>query len=256
MTSKGLLYKGLLASSLVLSTAVAQADIIGVHGRVGAWLMDYSGEFTDTDNGGTKIDIEDDLGFDGETIGFAEIAFEHPIPVLPNIKLAYLSIDTHEENTLSKTIIFEDTTFTANTDIKTDFETDMYDFTMYYELLDNWVQADVGLTVRYLDIDLAVEESTGTVSTDVSFSTPLPLLYANAQFDLPFTNVYANVNVNGLSVSDVTVYDAQAAIGWMPLEFIGGEVGYRHFVIDADDLDDYEFDITLSGPYLAIKADF
>ncbi|MFC3151814.1 TIGR04219 family outer membrane beta-barrel protein [Litoribrevibacter euphylliae] len=256
MTTKGLLIKGLLASSLAVSSTFVQADVLGVHGRVGVWGMDYSGDYTDTDSGGTLVDIEDDLGFDGETIGFAEVAFEHPIPLLPNVKLAYLSIDTNEDNTLSETITFDGTTFVANTDITTDFETKMYDFTMYYELLDNWVQADVGLTVRYLDIDLAVEDSTGTVDSNVGFETPIPLLYANAQFDLPLTNVYANVNVNGLSIDDVTTYDAQAAIGWMPLEFIGGELGYRHFVIDADDLDDYEFDITLSGPYLALKADF
>lgn len=259
MRTKGLLSKSILASALALSatiSATAQADVIGVHGRVGAWLMDYSGEFADTADSGTSIDLEDDLGFDGETLGFAEIAFEHPVPILPNVKLAYLNIDTSETNSLSKSITFEDTTFTANTDIKTDFETQIYDFTMYYEILDNWVQADVGLTVRYLDIELAVEESTGAADTDVSFSTPLPMLYANAQFDLPFTGVYANINANGLTIGDVTTYDAQAAIGWMPLEFIGGELGYRHFVIDADDLDDYEVDFNMSGPYLAVKADF
>lgn len=256
MTTKGLLIKGLLASSLAVSSTFVQADVLGVHGRVGAWFMDYSGEYTDKDTGGTVVDIEDHLGFDSETVGFAGIAFEHPVPILPNVKLAYLSIDTHEDNTLSETITFEGTTFAASTDITTDFETQMYDFTMYYELLDNWVQADLGLTVRYLDIDLSVEDSTGTVDSDVGFETPIPMLYANAQFDLPLTNVYANVNVNGLKINNVTTYDAQAAIGWMPLEFIGGELGYRHFVIDADDLDDYEFDITLSGPYLALKADF
>jgi outer membrane protein len=127
---------------------------------------------------------------------------------------------------------------------------------MYYELLDNWVQADLGLTVRYLDIDLKVDDDTNSIDTEESFETPLPMLYANAQFDLPLTNVYANVNFNGLSIDDVTTYDAQAAIGWLPLEFLGAEVGYRHFVIEADDLDDYEFDVTLSGPYLALKADF
>jgi len=257
MQIKGILKTGLLLSSVSCLTAPLHADVIGVHGKAGVWHMNYSGEFKDTgDLNSTLVDVEDDLGFDTETLGFAEISFEHPIPVVPNVKLGYLNIDTSETNNLSRTITFNGETFTANTDISSGFKAKMYDFTMYYELLDNWIQADVGLTVRYMDVDISAKTLDNAVSTEESFEFPLPLLYGNAQFDLPLTNVYANITANGIAIDDAYALDAQAAIGWMPLEFIGGEVGYRHFTIDADDLDDYEFDITLSGPYIALKADF
>ncbi len=248
--------KGLITTALCLAATTASADVIGVHGRVGAWLMDYSGEFKDLDNNGTLVDIEDDLGFDSETTGFAEIAFEHPIPLLPNIKLAYMNIDTTESSVIDDPIRIEGITFLPNTDVRTEFQALVYDATLYYELLDNWVQADVGVTIRYLDIDIELSDKTGTASTQQSLSAPLPMLYANAQFDLPLTDVYANVSVNGLAFDDIVTYDAQAAIGWMPLTFVGGEIGYRQFVIDADDIEDYDFDLTLSGPYMALKVDF
>ncbi|GAA3920303.1 TIGR04219 family outer membrane beta-barrel protein [Litoribacillus peritrichatus] len=246
--------KGIIATALCVAATTASADVVGVHGRVGAWMMDYSGEFKDLENNGTVADIEDDLGFDGETVGFAEIAFEHPIPLLPNIKLAYMGIDTSEESRLDRNITMEGVTFLAGTEVKTDFQAEIYDTTLYYELMDNWIQADLGLTVRYLDIDLELRNT--FFKTTNSLSTPLPMIYANAQFDLPLTDVYANVNFNGLTIDDIVTYDAQAAIGWMPLTFAGAELGYRHFVIEADDLEDYDFDLTLSGPYLALKADF
>jgi outer membrane protein len=257
MNKNGLLKHGMLITALTFSGA-AFSDVIGVHGKVAGWAMDYSGEFKDSSSAANPlVDIERDLGFDNEFVGFAEIAFEHPVPVLPNIKLVYTGIDTNESNTLSTNITFAGQTFNASNNVVTDFKADIYDFSMYYELLDNWVQADAGLTVRYMDIELQSEaNTTPTTSASESFSTPLPLLYVNAQFDLPFTDVYGNVNINGLAIDEVTTYDAQASIGWMPLTFIGAEIGYRHLEIDADDLEDYEFNITLSGPFLAVKADF
>jgi outer membrane protein len=248
--------KSFLALSITLAASSASADVLGVHGKAAVWQMNYSGDVTDLDSGSRAVDFEDDFGFDDDTIGFAEIAFEHPVPLIPNFKLAYTGIDSDETNEITEEFVFDGETYSANTEIATDFKADMYDLTAYYEVLDNWVQADVGLTIRYLDANIDILDTTTNITSEEEFSTPVPYLYGAAQFDLPLTNVYGAVSVNFLTFDDITTYDVQASLGWMPLEFIGAEVGYRQFAIEADDIEDYDLDFTMSGPYIAAKVDF
>ena len=73
---------GLLAT-LTAAPVIASADIAGLSAGVGTWQSSPSGTL-----GSTSISLENTLNFDEENSNYLFIALEHPIPLLPNLRLS------------------------------------------------------------------------------------------------------------------------------------------------------------------------
>ncbi|GAA6166459.1 TIGR04219 family outer membrane beta-barrel protein [Sessilibacter corallicola] len=245
--------KQLLISALGLAalSPVLHADTLGIYAGVGSWNPEYSGDI-----GRSGLDIED-LGFDDDDYSFAYIALEHPIPILPNIKLQRTEMDTDEVATLTETFEFDDITFDVNETVATELDLTHTDAIFYYEVLDNVVSLDLGLNIRTFDGEATVAgETTGVESIDIDASVPMG--YAKIQFDLPFTGFYVGADANyvtfeGSTLSDFTVKGGYAYESVIDL---GVEVGYRSINLELDDLDDFDTDITIDGIYAALTFHF
>jgi hypothetical protein len=62
--------------------------------------------------------------------------------------------------------------------------------------------------------------------------------------------------VTGMGLgSDLYLYDAEVGVLLTPAPFIRVSAGYRIFELHIED-DDNEATLTLSGPYVMLKADF
>lgn len=237
------------AVPLVLFGAMsAQADILGGSVEVSYWQASYSGG---VDDGSSTIDLEDDLGFDD--LGAVEIAatLEHPIPLLPNVRVKHIDLDETEDGALS--VNFDGINFTS--DVTTNFDLTHSDLMLYYEVLDNWVSLDIGLDVKVFDGQLVIEEEgTGeTSTTDIDEVIPLP--YVSAEFELPLTDLSFGAEVSGVKYSDSSMYDAKARFRQgISLAFI--EIGYRQMAVDIEDISDIDVDIDLSGAYISTGIDF
>jgi len=84
----------------------------------------------------------------------------------------------------------------------------------------------------------------------------VPLLYAAARVDLPFTGLYAAVDVNGLSSGDASLMDYEASLG-MELDMgLGLKLGYRNFDLDYEDDPDEKADVQVSGLFLGAFLSF
>lgn len=78
---------GRFITAILLFAALhtAKADFIGVYAGAGSWYHSATGK---VDHLGTPADLEQDLGFDKNWSGFFYLAVEHPVPLIPNVRLS------------------------------------------------------------------------------------------------------------------------------------------------------------------------
>lgn len=245
--------KSILAAAITtLLPAVTLADTVGF--KVGAyqWQQDYEGQIT-TEGELNNVDLQDDLGFDDEDGKTYFIALEHPVPVIPNILLSKTEMEIQSASTLSRSVTFDGKTYTASTDVSSDVDLSHTDITLYYEVLDNWVNLDIGLTARIFDGGFSISDNSQTASED--FDHAIPLLYIATRFDLPLTGLYIGASANGLTYSDASLIDYQVNVGYESSIGLGVELGLRKFDIDYED-DEDQADLTVDGGYLGVYYHF
>ena len=211
--------------------SVAQADFIGLKGDISYWNVD----------GKANIDEKKwaDQDLDRKGTVQASVAFEHPVPVIPNVKVKYTKLDTEtEENTVNKT----------------DINLDYTDLILYYEILDNVVKADVGVGATRLNGDVK------QFGTSVDIDEYSPIIYAEVGAKLPFTGLSAKAEATYTNVNDVKITDAQAEVQYNFVQSIlldlGAKVGYRIMNIELDDMDKRDMKFEFKGPYIGLDAHF
>ncbi len=236
-----------LAPIALLASMSSHADIIGGTVEASYWYAGIGGEAS---AGSTTVDMESDLNFDNDSFFELAASFEHPVPIIPNLKVRLTSLDQTEDGEI-------DTDFDgANAgDVTSSFDLTHYDVIAYYEILDNWVSVDVGLDVKVFDGKLEIEGTSDSSSTSIDEFLPLP--YAKAEIELPFTGMAFGAELSGLSYSGNGIYDARARIRQnISLAFV--ELGYRQMAIKIDDIGsaNLEVDVDYSGVYLSTGLDF
>jgi len=219
--------------ALSVLSGAAHADALGFFVGGGVWDYDSSGTFGSTGVGDDVIDVESDLGFNGEQDVYVWAAFEHFVPIIPNIRIEATTVgDAGTANGL----VFEG--FPVSGDAAVSLDT--VDFILYYRLLDNWVSLDLGLTVRQLDGDFKLDTQV------VSISETIPMLYVSAQFDLPLTGFSLGGDINIIDF-DGSKYQDIRLRAMYEIGVIGFEAGLRTTTIELNDVSGINSDLEFSG---------
>jgi outer membrane protein len=234
----------ILAGSAVLAAPVAQADVLGLGAQVGYWDSELSGDVAT--NGGL-VDVKDELNLDGESSNQLSLYLEHPIPLLPNVRLAYVNIDQSARGSLNSS--FDNVP--AGT-VRSELELEQLDLTLYYEVLDNWVNLDLGLTVRDFAGELLVQGNSQSSRTTVD--AVVPMGYLAARFDLPFSGASVGVEGNAIAYSGDSLRDFNV-YGQYQLSLLQLRAGYRQIAVDYEDGDD-RFDVKIDGPFVSAGVVF
>lgn len=233
-----------IALSLFASQSIYADTVFGVYAGAGSWQAELEG-----DVGDPAISMND-LGTDKESNTYFYIAVEHPVPLIPNIKLQQNNISSKQTSVIEQSFELDGTEFVAGSEIASDLDLSYTDAVLYYELLDNWFNLDVGVTARFYSGHLDAESNMTNERVDVDVI--VPLIYSKAQFDLPFSGLSAGIEGNYVSYSDSSLADYSAKVSYLfdsALD-LGVEVGYRSIMMTIDD-DDVQTDIELNGPYAA-----
>lgn len=296
--------KLLLASMVTCCAPNAFADFIGVHGSISGWQSTFSGKIAGTkklaerEGYGWGVPSFDERGFDEEQQLFGYLAFEHPIPLIPNVRLGFSKIEDsgtsqEEINTRELSIGLingKEVYTTLAQDVYTELNIDALDVTLYYEILDNWVNLDLGLTVRQMTgefyessyIEFLPESTLGNTCANLGFSSgsiipggprlceipPLgsttdidfivPMLFGEVRFDIPL-GFFVGGRAQAIAYSSNKVLDIEVEAGYMfdftVMEF-GAALGYRTSSLKADDLEGLYSDATLDGYYGSLKVHF
>ena len=212
---------------------------------------------------GEGLDNQSVFEFDDENQGSFFVAFEHPIPLIPNIKIASTTLDTVGGTTIGDTepFKFAGETYTVGTTLDTTLDASFVDYTLYYEVLDNdLLTFDFGLTARDLDASINVIEPTTQLQSDLDVSGIIPMAYLNTIIGLPFTGLNIFAEANFISYDDQTVYDAQIGVSYAILDNIAVDfdvtIGYRTIKMELNDLDDFYSDLTYDGFFAGAVVHF
>ena len=230
-------------SGLALLTTTAQADMLGVYGSVDYWNL--QGEYNETPEG-TSLRSANSLDLDDKGQAQVSLAFEHPVPLIPNGKIRYtgIDVDTEEQNLTGDALY--------NIDL------DSTDFILYYEILDNIVSVDVGVAAKQLEGDVTYNRTVGADKVEISETAPM--LYASAGGKLPFTGLSAKAEVLATNYDDTQITDASAEIKYNFVENLlidlGAKAGYRILNIELDDQDGFDTKFDFDGPYIGLEAHF
>jgi outer membrane protein len=250
------MYKSILtvAVAAMMMSSPLRADFVGFQIRTSSWTPDYKGTVAlDGASAGTPINIEDDLGFDDESHSDIWVKVEHPVPLIPNVRFVSSNLDASASSTVSGTINYGDSTFNDGDDLNTRFDMSNTEFTLYYELLDNWINLDAGLTVRKYDGQSSI--STTGVSEQENLDFSVPLLYVDARIDLPFTGFFVDSTLNTISVDDNSISDINVSLGYESDFGLGARLGIRTLDLEFDE-DDLDADLKFEGTYLNLFYHF
>ena len=246
-----------IVASMALLGAFAMADTIGGELNIGYYEHAPSGTIKYQ---GDSIDLKDDFKWEKESDIFAKLYIEHPVSMLPNIKLGYSSFGHSGSGMLTKDITFSNKTYTSTSKIDSNFDLDMYDLTLYYEVLDSELNLDLGLNIRYLDGSVSAVGVGGTPPTPInestSFNVPVPMLYAKARVPVPSTDISFQAEGNYISYSGNQFYDFEAGVRYTFALGLGLEGGYKSMKLKLNDVDDLNLDSTFSGAYAKLVWDF
>jgi len=246
----------LAAGVAALMCGSAQADtLLGLYIGGQMWANEASGSFGEGTNNQTVFE------FDDENQGSFYVAFEHPIPLIPNIKVASTTLDTVGGTEISSSFTFDNVTYSANSTLDTTLDASFVDYTLYYEVLDNdLLTFDFGLTARDLDASIAISEVTTQLESGLDVSGIIPMAYVNTIIGLPFTGLNIFAEANFISYDDQTIYDAQVGVSYALLDNLAVDfditLGYRTMKMELNDLDNFYSDLTYDGLFAGAVVHF
>ena len=216
-------------------SGLAQADVIGVKGDLSYWAYDGQANMA-----AQTAASDQDL----ERKGAAQLslAIEHPVPLIPNAKIRYVNLKTQTENEVAGQPVY-------------DINMDHADFILYYEILDNIVNADVGVGAPTLNGHVT---TLALSKTDIDKT--VPVIYATAGAKLPFTGLSAKGEVLYSNFNDAKITDAQAELQYNFIDNllvdVGLKAGYRILDIKLDDYEKNDLKFNFKGPYIGLDIHF
>lgn len=261
--------KILKISMLALGTSLcglAQADVIGVKADASYWFYDGKAQVQpkpNTSSLANQTGIDDLLlnpyaglsapeeKLDRKGSAQISLAFEHPIPLIPNAKIRYVNLKSQTEKEFAGQPFY-------------DLDIAHTDFILYYEILDNIVDADVGFGATTLDGDVTTLLADPTSSLykmgKVDINKTVPVIYGSAGVKLPFTGLSAKAELLYSNFNDTKITDAQAELQYNFIDNllvdVGLKAGYRILNIKLDDYEKNDLKFDFKGPYLGIDIHF
>jgi len=240
--------KQLVCMAALVTPFTATADTLSLSVGGGIWNESPSGNFQKTTDP-AAVNVETDLFWDEEAQGYIFATLEHPIPIIPNIRLIHTTIDHDGNGTTS--FSFDGQTFSGVVD--NDISIQTTDLIAYYEILDNVVSIDLGLNIRNLKIDYTIT-SAGSTTTD-SISETIPMIYALVGAS-PWPNLIISGEISYITFEDNTVSDFTAKIAYTTDFFVGFEAGYRKQTFELDDASDTDADLDFDGVFAGAYLKF
>lgn len=244
--------KKLLAIAIAAATPMmAQADLLfTVDAGVNVWNAEASGDVDDIDVG------KNGLNLDSENNNVLFVSFEHPVPVIPNIRIMQTNLDLTGDGTASYN--FLDQNFTGAT--SSQFDLSHTDLTLYWgvPLPIPFFDINFGLTARQFDGTAAVTEKSSGTSEEQKLDFTIPMGYLNVDFDSHF-GVYARAEINAVGYDGNSIMDTTFALGYtlplpIPMLDVNLEAGHRSLNLKTDeDSVDIDTDVEVSGMFAGLN---
>ncbi|QIZ77777.1 TIGR04219 family outer membrane beta-barrel protein [Ferrimonas lipolytica] len=218
-----------LVAAFVLAGAVAvpaQADVLGVKVGLDIFSTSTDGSFANAD-----ADFNDETHFSGY------VAFEHPIPLLPNAMVRYTDL--------------------SDSDNGSKLDLSNADLVLYYELLDNpALELDVGLDYRiYMG-----EADAADMLKSKDLDEGALMGYVRGRFNLIGTGLFAYADIVATDYDDKAISDYQLGVGYtfglVPLIDMTVKAGFREHSFDVSKFNGISADVTQDGWFGGVEVAF
>lgn len=217
----------------------ALADFIGFEAGAAYWNSSIDGNIQK--GGLSALDLNNTLGLNKKTSSnYFWAIIEHPLPMIPNLKIERTNFSVSGKAKISQS--FNGKNFTANEN--TVLKLNQTDFKVYYEILDNWVNLDAGFNFKVLDGSLKV----GALVNE-EINVVVPMIYLKGKFDLPFTGLSAEADLNYISYSGSKFQDIKVGLVYESSIGLGATLGYKMQNLVLDDIKDYDAELNIKGVY-------
>jgi outer membrane protein len=248
-----MLVTALILTPVSLTSLPASADFIGLYVGGGFWQASPEGDI-----GRTDINLESTLNLDEQNNQFVFVAIEHPIPILPNVRAQHSEMEWNGNALVSAGTNLNGNPFVTDEQVAVSVDLTHTDTTLYYEIMDNVIDLDLGITARSFDGEASLVGVTQQES--IELDAVGPLLYGQVGVDIPITALSAHVLVNWTNIDKFRLIDWAAQLTYeldlLPAVDAGLILGYRSMQVELDDLDDLEADASFEGYFLALQLHF
>lgn len=243
-----------LLCALCASYGAAADTLLGVYAGAQIWNTSTSGGFSNT-----NTDIN--YGFKDDTNASFYVALEHGVPLIPNVKVARTNYTASGASNLQAELIFGGVSYNLDSVVNVDTDVTTTDVTLYYELFDNnLISFDLGLTGKYIDGALLLEDRAALTSSQESVSGIVPMLYSRLEVGVPFAGLGAYAEGNFLSLDDNTISDYQIALTYSFIENLAidmtVQVGYRNTSVEINDFDGVYSNLEYDGVFAGLELHF
>lgn len=234
--------------TLALFAPTAWADVFGFNAGATLWSADARGQL------GEPVGDARELGLGRDRHRSIYASLEHPLLFLPNVRLAHTQLEQSGRSVLESDFSVGDTVFRVGDSVDTGLDLSHSDATLYYSILDNWVNLDLGLTLRQFDGHARAHS--GSLEARRDIDDWLPAAYGQARFDIPLSGWSAGTTAHLLTYEDHHMVDWRGAVSYVidPLLGLGFEVGYRYLDFDIDE--SLSMRMTYSGPFASVILRF
>lgn len=217
----------ILALSLA-SVSASAATILGLGAEADYYTPSASGYF-DYKNTSTRFNNDDESGYQ---VG---VYLEHPLPLLPNVR-----VDFTPEASFSGSDGFSGVN-------KVSLE--QTDITPYYEILDNVVDIDLGVSFKIIDATIE-----GTI--DDRFSEVIPMGYLGVALTPPLSPLSVEGSVKYVGYDGDSLTDARIKVLWKIAAGLGAQAGYRYESLEISNRFDTNTNVTFKGPFVGLNYRF
>jgi outer membrane protein len=217
-----------------------------------------------------RIDLKNDARLGDKTKPWARLKLEHSIPVIPNIKLAYMPMKFDGSGNVTKTVKWGDSRYDLNAGFNLSVKLDRVDTTLYYNLpfiktaTAGKLDVEFGLNARTVMFDGKLsgrEKDTGrSISEGKAITLPIPMGHLAAEIR-PINQVSLVGELNYIGYSKNTYYDYAVGLRLNSHGFVQTtlkpfvEVGYRHEKLKID-VQDVKADLNIKGLYGLVGVRF
>ena len=232
-----------LSACFWLMIGNAEAEFIGLN------IDGYGAQPAHSYNS-ASFDLVDDLDIDSPAQTSMVLIMEHQITALPNIRYQSYNLDSSDNHSLNPDISFGQGSAGLGGNGSASYDLESNDLVLYYQLLDNWMDLDMGVDLKRLDGQVS---QTGTGSS-IDVDETIPLLHLSARVDLPINGLYLGANINS-NVMDLGISESQAQDSTIMLGFengtgLGIAGGIKSFSLDLNNADDTNTDLEYDGLFV------
>jgi len=236
-----------MLACLWLTIGTAEAEFVGLN--IGA----HTSQTANTLNrdSSRSFDLVDDLNVNNPSQTSMVLILEHPFSVLPNIRYQGYNLYSSESSEVSLESSNNDSEAIAGKTTTTGFDLNHEDIVLYYQLLNNWVDLDMGVDLKRFDGEVSLA---GTTGSSIDVDETIPLLYLSARIELPVNGLYVgadiNANVIDLGLSQSTAQDSTILLGYESGTGLGVEGGIKSFSVELNDSDSLNTNLEYDGLFL------